>query len=124
MSTKEASAKEIGTSYARAWLDGNPEKALAFVAEDVVCEAPAGQLTGLAAVREFLTPFSTSIINAKLVDVLADSEHAAVIYRVDTPVATDYAGAEYLTIRDGKIVHSISIFDMSPYIQAAAAQSK
>jgi len=120
--TTTKSAKDIATSYAQAWLDGNPEKALTFVADDVVCEAPSGPLTGLAAVREFLTPFSTSISNAHLVDVLGDDEHVAVVYRVDTPVAKDYVGAEYLTVTNGKIVQSISIFDTSPFIQAAAAQ--
>lgn len=116
------SAKEIATAYAEAWLAGDPEKALTFVADDIVTEAPNGPLKGLAAAREFLIPFSTSISNTHLLNVLADDEHVAVIYRVDTPVAKDYAGAEYLTIADGKIVHSISIFDMSPYIQAAPEQ--
>jgi len=41
------------------------------VADDVVTEAPVGPVEGLAAVREFLTPFSMSVSKTHLLAMIA-----------------------------------------------------
>lgn len=115
-------AKKIAEEYVRAWLAGDAEKALSYIADDVVCEAPIGQITGLAGYRKFLEPFATGqVISGELIDVLGDDEHAATVYVVETPFAKDYRGMEYLTVADGKITHIISVFDLSPALKAKAA---
>ena len=53
--------------------------------------------------------------------MLGDDDHAATVYIVQTPFAKDFCGMEYLTVRDGKITHVVSVFDRSPMIKAAGA---
>jgi hypothetical protein len=112
-------AKKIAEEYVRAWLAGDAEKALSYVADDIVCEAPVGRITGRDGYAQFLTPFATALISGELIDVLGDDEHAATVYVVETPFAKDYRGMEYLTVHGGKITHAISVFDLSPMIAAS-----
>jgi hypothetical protein len=112
------SARQIAHDYVQAWLRGDVETALSFIADDIVCEAPNRVIEGLAGYREFLTPFATALLSSELIDVLADDTHAATAYRVETPFAKDYRGMEYLTVHAGKITHAISVFDLSPIIAA------
>jgi SnoaL-like domain len=123
MTTTTGSAQKIAGEYARAWLGGDAEKALSFIADDVVCEAPIGQISGLAGYRQFLEPFVTALISGELIDVLGDDHHAATVYITETPFAKDYRGMEYLTVKDGKITHVVSVFDRSPMIKAKASAS-
>ena len=112
---------KIAEEYVRAWLAGDAEKALSYVADDIVCEAPFGRITGLDGYRQFLAPFVSALVSGELIDVLGDEEHAATVYVVETPFAKDYRGMEYLTVKDGKITEVISVFDMSPSLKAKAA---
>ena len=114
-------AQKIATEYVRAWLAGDVEKALSFIADDVVCEAPTGVIQGLAGYRQFLEPFATALVSGTLLDVLGDDDHAAAVYTVETPFAKDFRGMEYLTVEDGKITHAVSVFDLSPMIKAGAS---
>ncbi|MFC0438431.1 nuclear transport factor 2 family protein [Kutzneria buriramensis] len=111
-------ASTIATEYARAWLAGDAEKALSFIADDIVCEAPSGRITGAEGYRNFLTPFVTALVSGELIDVLADEEHAATVYVVETPFAKDFRGMEYITVKDGKIAHVVSVFDRAPALAA------
>jgi SnoaL-like domain len=121
MTAITGSAQKIANEYARAWLGGDVEKALSFIADDVVCEAPNGQIKGLEGYRQFLEPFATALISGELIDVLGDDDHAATVYAVETPFAKDFRGMEYLTVEDGKITHAVSVFDLSPMIKAGAS---
>ena len=116
--TATTTAREIAGEYVRAWLRGDAETALSFIADDVVCEAPNGRITGLAGYRDFLAPFVKMMISGELIDVLADDVHAATVYVVQTPFAKDYRGMEYLTVANGKITEVISVFDLSPALTA------
>lgn len=118
MTATTGTAQQIATEYARAWLAGDAEKALSFIADDVVCEAPNGVIKSRAGYREFLAPFATALVSGQLIDVLGDGDHAATIYTVETPFARDFRGMEYVTVADGKISHVISVFDRLPAVQA------
>lgn len=120
MAATTGPVRTVADDYVHAWLAGDVEKALSFVADDIVCQAPGGRLEGLQAYREFLAPFATSIARGELVDLLVDDTHAITVYTVDLPFAKDYHGVERLTIVDGKITHAISVFDLAPVIKAGA----
>jgi predicted ester cyclase len=120
--TITGSAQKIADEYVRAWLAGDAEKALSFIADDIVCDAPNGQIKGLEGYRQFLAPFVTALISGELIDVLGDDDHAATVYTVETPFAKDFRGMEYLTVSGGKITHVVSVFDTSPMIKARALQ--
>ncbi|HEX6498207.1 MAG TPA: nuclear transport factor 2 family protein [Micromonosporaceae bacterium] len=50
-------ALKTALAYYRAWTRNDMDAALSYFAGDVVCDAPAGRIKGLAAYREFLAPF-------------------------------------------------------------------
>ncbi|MGY0055731.1 nuclear transport factor 2 family protein [Streptomyces sp. LZ34] len=118
MTATSGSAQKVADEFARAWLGRDVEKALGFLADDVVCEAPNGRYEGLARYREFLEPFASTLISGTVIDVLGDDTHAATVYTTEVPFAKDFRGMDYLTVKDGKITHLISVFDLSPAIKA------
>lgn len=119
MTAITGSARQTADEYVRAWLARDVEKALSFVADDVVCEAPSGRITGLDDYRRFLEPFASALVSGELTDVLADDDHAATVYVVETPFGKDVRGMEYLTVVDGRITHVVSVFDRLPAAKAA-----
>jgi hypothetical protein len=94
------------------------DKAMTFVADDVVCEAPAGRIEGAAAYRDFMGPFVGMLVRAELLGSFGDDEHALVAYDTETTLVPSAPAAEYVTVRDGRIVHSHFIFDRLPFVQA------
>ncbi|MBM9506620.1 nuclear transport factor 2 family protein [Actinacidiphila acididurans] len=121
MTAAAATARETAEEYVRAWLARDAEKALSFIADDVVCEAPGGHIEGVEGYRQFLAPFVAGLTGGRLLDVLvSDDTHAATLYKVDVPFAKDFRGMEYLTVKDGRITEVVSVFDLSPVIAAGA----
>ncbi|MDX3224932.1 nuclear transport factor 2 family protein [Streptomyces sp. ME19-01-6] len=118
MTATSGSAQKIADEFVRAWLGRDVEKALSFLADDVVCEAPNGRFEGLARYREFLEPFASALISGTVIDVLGDDTHAATVYTTDTPFAKDFRGMDYVTVKDGRITHMISVFDLLPAAKA------
>ncbi|WP_367325698.1 nuclear transport factor 2 family protein [Streptomyces sp. HUAS ZL42] len=118
MTATSGTAQKIADEFVRAWLGRDVDKALSFLADDIVCEAPNGRHEGLARYREFLEPFASSLISGTVIDVLGDDAHAAAVYTTEVPFAKDFRGIDYITVEDGKISHVISVFDLSPAIQA------
>jgi hypothetical protein len=118
MTATSGSAQKIADEFVRAWLSRDVEKALSFLADDAVCEAPNGLFEGLARYREFLGPFASALISGTVIDVLGDDTHAATVYTTETPFAKDFRGIDYMTVKNGKITHVISVFDLSPVIRA------
>lgn len=119
MTENTASAQNVAREYVQAWLAGDAEKALSFIAGDVVCQASSGLIEGLAAYRQFLTPFAGMVVRGELIDVLGDGTHAATVYSVDLPAVKEFRGMEYLTVTGGQITHVISVFDRLPMVQAS-----
>ncbi|MEU5612372.1 nuclear transport factor 2 family protein [Streptomyces sparsogenes] len=118
MTATSGSARTIADEFLRAWLGRHVEKALSFLADDIVCEAPSGRFEGLDRYRQFLEPFASTLISGSVIDVLGDDTHAATVYTTETPFAKDFRGMDYITVEDGRITHVISVFDLSPAIRA------
>jgi hypothetical protein len=123
MTTDTGAARTIADEYVRAWTSGDAEKALSFVADDVVCEAPSGRIEGIEGYRRFLAPFVGTMLKGEVLDVLGHDARAVTVYSVDLPFVRNLHGAEHLTVTDGKISHVISVFDMSPMLKARAEQA-
>ncbi|MFI6369718.1 nuclear transport factor 2 family protein [Streptomyces sp. NPDC050546] len=118
MTATSDSAQKIADEFVRAWLGGDVEKALDLLADDVVCEAPNGRFEGRDRYRQFLEPFASTVISGAVIDVLGNDTQAATVYTTDVPFAKDFRGMDYMTVKDGKITHVISVFDLSPTIKA------
>jgi ketosteroid isomerase-like protein len=86
-----------------------------YVADDIVCDAPAGRLEGAAAYRGFMGPFIQMLTGSELLAAFGDDEKAIVVYDTETVPVKSAPAAECVTVRDGKITYSRFIFDRAPF---------
>ena len=112
-------ALDVALAYHEAWTNHDFERAMTFVADDIVCEAPPGRIEGAEAYRAFMGPFVEILKGAQLWAAFGDDETAIVMYDTQTAPVASAPGAEYVTVKDGKIVHSRFVFDRAPFIAAA-----
>ncbi|MBV8087778.1 MAG: nuclear transport factor 2 family protein [Chloroflexi bacterium] len=115
MNRTNNAALQVSLAYYEAWTSHDFERAMTYIADDVVCQAPAGELRGADAFRGFMGPFTEILTRASLIAAFADDEKALLMYDADTRPVRDAPGAECHTVRDGKIVHIRIIFDRLPF---------
>lgn len=108
-------ALDIALAYHRAWTSHDFERAMNHIAENIICQAPAGRLDGAEAFRGFMGPFTQILTRANLIAAFGDDTTAVLMYDADTVPVPDAPGAECLTVADGKIVHMRIIFDRLPF---------
>jgi ketosteroid isomerase-like protein len=97
-------ALEVALGYHRAWTSKDLDQAMAYIADDIVCDAPAGRITGAEAYRQFMAPFVGMLIGSQLITAFGDDETALVMYDTETVLVKSAPGAECVTVRDGRIV--------------------
>jgi len=119
MTATNGLAQKIAEAYARAWTSGDVDKAMTYLADDIVCDAPAGRVEGVAAYRPFTQEFVDVLTSATITKVLADDTSAAIVYSFDTQWVKDFRCMEYVTVEDGKIKHILTVFDRLPAAEAA-----
>lgn len=109
-------ALQVALAYHRAWTGGDLDVAMALVADDVVCDAPAGRIDGVRAYREFLTPFAQRfLIRTEMIAAFGDENTAMLMYDAETVPARSAPAAECLSVRDEKIVYNRFVFDRTPF---------
>jgi len=111
-------ALDTALAYFAAWTSGDVEAALAYVAPDVVCDAPTGRILGAAAYRDFLGPFVGILKRTDLIAAFGDDEQAVVVYDTETLPVASAPGAEAVRVVDGRIVYSRFVFDRAPFLAA------
>jgi SnoaL-like domain len=116
-----SAALEVALAYHEAWTAHDFERAMTYVADDIVCDAPAGRLEGADAYRGFMGPFVEILKSSQLIAAFGDDETALVMYDTETVPVTSAPGAEHVTVKDGKIVHSRFVFDRAPFLAAREA---
>ena len=112
-------ALETALAYHRAWTTHDFETAMTYVADDITCDAPAGQLQGATAFRGFMGPFVEIVTSTELFAGFGDDEQALLVYQTHTVPVADVPGAEWLTVRNGRITHMRIIFDRLPFTAAS-----
>jgi len=110
-STPHSTALETASAYHRAWTSGDLDGAFAYVADDITCRAPGGDITGKEAYRSYLGGFSQMMTGLTDVAAFGEDEHALLFHNPRTAVTSTAPAAEHFTIRDGKIVESRLVFD-------------
>ena len=108
-------ALDVALAYFHAWTGHDLDKAMEYVADDIVCDAPAGRLEGAAAYRGFMDPFIQMLTGSELLAAFGDGEKAVVVYDTETVLVKSAPAAECVTVRDGKIAYSRFIFDRAPF---------
>ena len=114
---------QVVLAYYQAWTGKDIDRAMTYIADDVVCDAPAGRIEGAAAYRAFMAPFVEMLISATMIAAFGDDERAVIVYDTETPPAKSGPAAECVTVRDGRIVYSRFIFDRLPFAAARQADS-
>ena len=67
MNGTESAALKVSLAYYEAWTGHDFERAMTYIADDIVCEAPAGELRGAQAFRGFMGPFTEILTRANLI---------------------------------------------------------
>jgi hypothetical protein len=114
-------ALDTALAYYHAWTGHDFDRAMTYIAEDVVCDAPAGRMEGAAAFRDFMGPFTQIVVDTTLISAFGDDKTALLMYDTKTLPVPSAPGAEHLTVRDGVITHVRIIFDRLPFDAARKA---
>jgi ketosteroid isomerase-like protein len=69
-------ALQVALAYFDAWTGKDLARAMHHIADDIVCDAPAGQLRGATAYREFLAPFLDILTGARMITAFGNDETA------------------------------------------------
>ena len=116
MTTAAITAQQVAEGYASAWTSGDIDTAMSYLADDIVCEAPAGTIEGKAAYCEFTATFVTRLlVTGRVTAVLAGEDSAAILYTNDTKVVPGMRAMDYATIGNGKITRLVTVFDRLPF---------
>jgi ketosteroid isomerase-like protein len=121
MADSPSPALQVALAYYQAWTSKDIAAAMRHLADDIVCDAPAGRIEGVQAYEKFLGPFAQMLIGNELLAAFGDETKAVLVYDTRTPPVASAPGAECLTVRDGKIVHNRFIFDRLPFEAARRA---
>lgn len=121
MTQDPSHALSIALAYYHAWTGNDVDRAMTYVADDVVCEAPTGRIEGAEGLRQFMTPFARMLTGSDILAAFGDDQTAVLMYNPHTILVEDAPSAERFTVRDGKIVHSLLVFDRTPFDAARRA---
>ncbi len=111
----DSPALDTALAYHRAWTSHDFEKAMTYVSDAIVCDAPAGRLEGSTAFRAFMGPFVEILTGSDLIAAFGDDTTALLMYGTETVPVADAPAAEYLTVQDAKITYLRIIFDRLPF---------
>jgi SnoaL-like domain len=121
MTDTASPALRTALAYYEAWTSHNLDKAMSYIADDIICDAPAGRLDGANAYRGFLGPFVQIVTGATMIAAFGDDQTALVMYDTQTVPVKSAPGAEFVTVKDGKITYSRFVFDRAPFEAARNA---
>src|SRR5215475_1577107 len=72
MTDTTSPALRTALAYYHAWTSHDLDKAMSYIADDIVCDAPAGRLEGAAAYRGFMGPFVQIVTGAEMIAAFGD----------------------------------------------------
>lgn len=107
----QPAAHAIVQQYHRAWTSLDIDTAMSLVADDITCRAPGEDLVGKDAYREYIAGFAPMLTGIAEIAGFADGERVALFYYPQTAATTTAPAGECFTVRDGKIVSSVLVFD-------------
>ncbi len=121
MTENTSAALQTALGYFQAWTTQDFDRAMSFLAPDMVCHAPSGRLDGAEAFRGFMEPLTRILVRAELIASFGDESTALLMYDTQTVPVPNAPGAECLTVEEGLITEIKIIFDRLPF--AAARQA-
>ncbi len=113
--TDPSEALRTALDYHEAWTANDIERAMTHLADDFVCEAPAGPVAGLDRYRQFLGGFAQTVRGVEMIAAFGDEQTALLMYDCRTTRADSVPTAECFTVSAGKIRRTRLIFDRTPF---------
>ena len=123
MTETTSPALRTALAYFQAWTSHDLDKAMSYIADDIVCDGPAGRLEGADAYRGFMGPFVHILTGSELIAAFGDGQTALIMYDTETVPVKSAPAAEWVTVTDGKITYSRFVFDRAPFNAARRAAS-
>lgn len=111
----QTSAHAIVQEYHRAWTSGDIDSAMALIADDVTCRAPGEDLIGKDAYRAYIAGFAPMLTGTADIASFADGERVALFYYPQTATTMTAPAGECFTVRGGRIVENVLVFDRLSY---------
>jgi hypothetical protein len=118
--TGTTTALDTVLAYHHAWTNHDFDQAMRYLADDIVCQSPAGRIDGAAAFRAYMEPFSQTVTATTLLSSFGDETTALLMYDTITTPVPHAPAAELHTVENGRITHLHLIFDRLPFTQARA----
>jgi hypothetical protein len=118
MTENSSQALRTALAYHEAWTSHDVDGAMKYIADDIVCDAPAGRIEGRKAFLDFMGPFVQILTGSALIAAFGDDETAVVVYDTQTVPVASAPAAEYVTVTSGRITYSRFIFDRAPFAAA------
>lgn len=108
-------AYDIVKNYHQAWTTGDIETAMSYISDDIICRAPGVDLDGKKAYQDFIAGFAPNLTGIGDIAEFTDHDHVALFYYPLTATTSTAPAAECFTVRDGKIIETVLIFDRLSY---------
>jgi SnoaL-like domain len=121
MTETTSPALRTALAYYQAWTSHDLDQAMSYIADDIICDAPAGRLEGADAYRGFMGPFVEILTGSELIGAFGDDRTALIMYDTGTVPVKSAPAAECVTVTDGKITYSRFVFDRAPFDAARRA---
>lgn len=121
MAEGSSPALAVAMAYYRAWTGKDIDRAMTYVAEHIVCDAPAGRIEGAGGYRAFLAPFAQMLTGSDVIAAFGDDDTALIMYDPHTTLVGSAPTGEWFKIENGKITRSRLIFDRTPFDAARRA---
>lgn len=102
--TTPSTPRDIAMTFTQAWAHQDFNRAATFLADDVDFTGPSGHVTGKQEYMTALHPFAVDVTGINFICALGDDEQAVLVYEATTTRQGTGTFAEWLVIRDGKIV--------------------
>ena len=116
-------ALRVAMAFYQAWTGKDLDRAMSYVSDDIVCEAPPRRIEGIEQYRAFWAPFLQIFTKADVIAAFGDGETALLMYDAHTTPVASALTAEWFTTKDGKISRNRIIFDRVPFQAARKAAS-
>ncbi len=115
MTTNPSPALKVALAYFDAWTHKDLDRAMTYIAENILCDAPAGRVRGAGAYRAFMAPFMQILTNSTIIAAFGNDQTAMHMYDTRTIPVRPVPGAEYVTVENGKITRSWFVVDRAPF---------
>jgi len=119
MSSSDSAALKVSEACYRAWTGGQIDKALTYLAENVVIEAPNGRFDGHDGFVKFAGDFAQMLSGVTLRTALGDDTNAVLFCDLEFTFGAHSLTAQHDVVRGGKITSQTFVWDQLPFAQNA-----